>query len=388
MKNGRFFRIPEAPRDLDLMWSQARPLDATTHPRWLGQCDANHYRYVGRCSSARLSEDDRARFQQEVEELHLAGLIVDKDSQDDELRCVYIPAPQYDVWSIGMYGGDSLLQLRSHPRVANPVLSRDDVNDAAASFVADPFMIHEGGRWFMFFEVLNWRTNKGEIGLATSDDGLDWRYEQIVLAEQFHLSYPYVFKHESNYFMIPEARQSRSVRLYRAAKFPNQWTLEATLLDDVDFVDASVFRHDGRWWMFVGDNTGAGHDTLRLFAAESLTTTWNEHPASPLVQGNPQIARPGGRVLVVGQQIIRFAQNCQTEYGLDVRAFELMHLSTSEYRERPLASAPLLAAGNETWNAGGMHHIDAHPLADGTWLACVDGWNSRSAAVGPRSCPS
>ena len=33
----------------------------------------------------------------------------------------------------------------------------------------------------MFFEVLNDDTNNGEIGLATSLDGLHWNYEQIVL---------------------------------------------------------------------------------------------------------------------------------------------------------------------------------------------------------------
>jgi hypothetical protein len=35
---------------------------------------------------------------------------------------------------------------------------------------------------------------EGEIGLATSEDGLKWDYKQVVLNEPFHLSYPYVFE--------------------------------------------------------------------------------------------------------------------------------------------------------------------------------------------------
>ena len=33
-----------------------------------------------------------------------------------------------------------------------------------------------------------------------------------------------------------------------------------------------------------------------------------------------------------------------------------------------------LAPSGRGWNAGGMHHVDAHCLAPGQWLACVDGF--------------
>ena len=58
----------------------------------------------------------------------------------------------------------------------------------------DPFLLRAGRVWHLFFEVWNWHENKGEIGHATSADGLDWQYDRIVLAEEFHLSYPYVFE--------------------------------------------------------------------------------------------------------------------------------------------------------------------------------------------------
>ncbi len=75
----------------------------------------------------------------------------------------------------------------------------------------------------MFFEVLNRDCRKGEIGYAASKDGLSWTYQHIVLAEPFHLSYPYVFEWENNYYMIPEANSTESIRLYRATNFPRQW---------------------------------------------------------------------------------------------------------------------------------------------------------------------
>ncbi len=76
------------------------------------------------------------------------------------------------MWSIGIYTGASPFDLQPSAEIRNPVLTRESITDAKASFVADPFMI----RGHMFFEVLNHESNKGEIGLATSSDGRGWKY--------------------------------------------------------------------------------------------------------------------------------------------------------------------------------------------------------------------
>ena len=64
-------------------------------------------------------------------------------------------------------------------------------------------------------------------------------------------------------------------------------------------------------------------------------------------------------------------------YGSKVRAFEIDELSLTTYNERQVGREAVLGAGKVEWNSGGMHHIDAHMLDDGKWIACVDGWFSR-----------
>src|SRR5436190_23412276 len=98
------------------------------------------------------------------------------------------------MWSVGIYSGDSPFHLTPIAGISSPVLTRQNVSDVPAKFVADPFMIWADELWHMFFEVLNRETDKGEIGLATSRNGVEWSYQQIVLTEEFHLSYPYVFE--------------------------------------------------------------------------------------------------------------------------------------------------------------------------------------------------
>lgn len=277
-------------------------------------------------------------------------------------------------YSIGIYRGSSPLDLRPVPESANPVLTRESVTDAKAGLVADPFMTRTKTGWSMFFEVWDLNDRRGKIGLATSRDAAAWTYRRIVLVEPFHLSYPYVFESGGDYYMVPETDQAASVRLYKAASFPDHWQFQCSILGGPRLVDSSIFAWQGRWWIFTETGRPVPHSTLRLFYAETITGPWREHPKSPIVAGNAHKARPAGRVIVWHGNPVRFAQDCEPVYGTAVRAFAITALTPDDYAERPITPEPILCGGAAAWNSGGMHHIDPHLLADGSWLASVDGW--------------
>ncbi len=276
-------------------------------------------------------------------------------------------------WSIGIYTGKSPVDLDAPKEIKNPVLTRRNVSDVRAGFVADPFMIKVDSTWFMFFEVLNQQTRRGEIGLATSEDTVNWKYEKIVLAEPFHLSYPYVFEWMNEYYMIPESHQANSIRLYKASKFPTEWSFVGNIKSGASFLDASIFRHADKWWLFTETNPQHNFDTLRLYYADELLGSWIEHPKSPIISGNAHIARPGGRVLVMNDKIIRYTQDCQPDYGTQLRAFEITELTTTSYQEREINQNLVLKPTGVGWNGAGMHHIDPHLIHEEQWIACVDG---------------
>lgn len=288
------------------------------------------------------------------------------------IKRVTIPPGARKSWSIGIYVGESPFQFRQPPGLINPVLSREDICDVPASFVADPFMIRTGDGWHMFFEIKNWLSRKGEIGVARSKDGFEWRYQQVVLDEPFHLSYPYVFEWNNDYYMIPETLQPGHVRLYRAISFPTKWSYVGPLVDGA-FADPSIFLYEGRWWLFVCA-TPYRHDTLRLYFADDLMGPWVEHEKSPLVEGNANIARPGGRVIIYEGKPIRYTQDCFPAYGTQVRAFEICELTPTSYSEQESANSPVLTpSGTTGWSGEGMHHVDPHLTPEGLWIASVDG---------------
>lgn len=272
------------------------------------------------------------------------------------------------MWSISIYSGDSPFNLE--PLQPAPVLTKDNVTDVPAAFVADPFMLQHDGLCHMFFEVMNAERRCGEIGLATSRDALSWTYKQIVLSEPFHLSYPYVFEWQGVPYMLPETINAGLISLYKAVEFPTRWSCVAKLKHG-QFADPTVFHYADCWWMFACP-TPYKHDTLRLYFSTALTGPWTEHPKSPVISNDKSRARPAGRILEFDNKLFRFAQDCVPRYGSCVRTFEILELTSTTYTEVEIGHGPVLTATGNGWNAAGMHHIDVQQH-DGQWLACVDG---------------
>lgn len=275
-------------------------------------------------------------------------------------------------WAIGIYQGDNPLSLKPPEGVNNPVIKSDDVTDVKAKYVADPFMVNYQNKWYMFFEVFNALTSQGDIGYALSHDGFHWEYKKIVLDEAFHLSYPYVFLWDGNFYMIPESYNAGEIRLYRAVSFPEKWTLDNKLIDGI-YVDNSIVFLKDTWWLFTCSRP-RNHDVFNLFFASDLKGPWIEHPMSPIIRGDATKAQGAGRILFIGDNIIRFAQHSKKTYGKAVNAFIITELNRSSYSEKPYERNPILRAQGKGWNRHGMHHVDAHEVAPGKWIAAVDGY--------------
>ena len=271
-------------------------------------------------------------------------------------------------WSIGILKGATLHALEERPECTNPIFTKHDVIAPESEFVADPFLIKEGSRWHLFFELFNKLTNKGEIGLAQSEDLCSWQYQGVVLAEPFHLSFPFVFKVGTNYYMVPESRQAGAIRLYQAKSFPNDWAFKRELLTG-QYSDPTAVFFNGRWWIF----TNQAPYTLMIFSSPTLRGPFTPHPQNPIYRDDPSKARPAGKPVVIDGDLIRFVQDNREGYGKRVRAMKVTRLTTTEFKEQELSSEPLLTGSGSGWNGFGMHHISPVHLPNLSWVVAVDG---------------
>jgi hypothetical protein len=272
------------------------------------------------------------------------------------------------IWSIKVFNSHSLISNPPHQdNFKYPTIQASDVTDVSAEFIADPFIISHNSKYYMFFEILDKSSGKGIIGLATSSNGSDWNYEKTVLREIYHLSYPYVFKFNDDFYMIPESSEANRVLLYKAKNFPYEWEIAAELING-KYVDSSIFQYNDKWWMFAGKS-----GKLHLFFSDSLEGKWLEHPKSPLISNNNKITRPGGRVIVDKNRIYRYTQDGEPSYGSAVRVFKVNNLTEKEYEEEEV---DLILNGTKSdldWRKDGMHTIDQLKISENHWLIAVDG---------------
>ena len=283
----------------------------------------------------------------------------------------FFPSKKKQEWSIGIYEG--LNPLSMSPAKKNPVLTKDDITDRNAAYVADPFMIKVKDLWYMFFEVRNADSYLTELAYAISSNGYNWAYQKVIQPDAFFQSYPYVFEWEGEYYIIPEGSKSKSIRIYRAKNFPEEWVLYNFVAIGKSYVDPSIFRHEGKWWIFAST---INNSELYLFYSDDLKGPWNLSFFSKWDKGS---ARPGGRIIKYNGSLYRFAQDCKEYYGKKVRAFKILKLTETEYEEEDMGV--VLEGGTLGWNSKGMHTFDAHEVEPGKWIACVDGYRLENRRI-------
>ena len=278
--------------------------------------------------------------------------------------------------AIGLWRGSSLDRLQ--PTLpSNPIVMAKDFERWNGRAVADPFALFRHGAWHLFFELFQKNSNIAVIGASRSENLQDWESLGIVLKQPHHLSYPFVFEHEGEVFMMPESKSVKRVDLFRAVDFPHRWEFEKTILRG-RLMDCSMVKHQDRYWMFAGWRSYG----LRLFHASHPLGPWKSH-CLPFIRGySKSSSRPGGRPLFHDNKLVRFSQDCKACYGHQLRAWSVTRMNRLWYSEVPLYENPILFGSGQGWNARCMHHIDAFrvPKANDAassgekeWMAFVDG---------------
>jgi hypothetical protein len=199
-------------------------------------------------------------------------------------------------------------------------------------FWADPFLLERHGTMWVFFENFSYALKRAVISCGRLDDAGRLLDVRTVLDRPYHLSYPHVFEHEGEVWMIPETCAAGRVDLYRATRFPDEWTFERTLVD-LPAADATCFRHEERWWMFLAPRMGPSQMPLTLlFTAPDLQGPWSLHPASA-VCSDVRWSRSAGKVFLDGGVLVRPSQDCSSAYGYSVSFNRIVRLNEREYAE-------------------------------------------------------
>ncbi|RVT86919.1 hypothetical protein DXV76_02185 [Rhodobacteraceae bacterium CCMM004] len=237
------------------------------------------------------------------------------------------------------------------------VASADAVPIPGNRYWADPFFAAEGGRTWLFFEDYDYGTRRGHISVGRVE-GTSLRDVVPAMEAAHHLSYPFVFAHGGDMWMLPETHEAGRLELWRATDFPTRWTLERTALDGVSPVDSVLAEVEGQWWLFANicrDGFGEHCSELHLFRADGpQMTRLDPHPLNPVVLGSRQ-ARGGGRVFRRDGRLFRAAQDtAYGRYGYGLKIMEIERLTADDYAERCVRHVTPDAIPGVI----GCHHVD------------------------------
>jgi hypothetical protein len=229
--------------------------------------------------------------------------------------------------------------------------------------LADPFLFVHDDELFVFVEAQATRS-LGRIDCYSTRDLETFVSHGTILQEPYHLSYPFVFRHEGEIYMIPETAAAGKVALYRFNRFPHGLTQIRTLLEG-PYVDSSVIFVDGSWFLFTSSDEG-----FQIFHTDDiLTGQLSAHPRNPITN-DPRYTRCGGAPVTCDGRLYRLAQDCSRKYGGNLSVLEILEISRTSYREA-VRSENIVDCG-AGWNSGGGHHMSVVRFR-GLSVVAVDG---------------
>lgn len=237
-----------------------------------------------------------------------------------------------------------------------------------ARFYADPIVFERQGHHHVFFE--EYLRERGRAVISHLELGPHGPTQpRVVLERDYHLSYPFVFEWNGEIWMIPATDGVRTIELYRADPFPQRWTLERTLFDDVYALDTTLLEHGGRLWLFTNlvESGAVPNEELFVFSAESLEDDWTPHPRNPVV-ADVRHARPAGPIFRRGDELIRPAQDCALRYGHAIVFNRIDVLDERTYHETPVARI------DPSWRP---HNLGTHTYSADSAYEVLDGYNLR-----------
>lgn len=270
-------------------------------------------------------------------------------------------APRSDFWQVGIVPARiESLDAAALAALADRIVWLQDAD--RWRYLADPFGLVRGERLQVFVEAYDYRIKRA--WLERHDfalDGMRPLGHRTVMGGARHLSYPYVFEHDGEVWMVPECHQAGEIALYRATDASlDHWERDCALLSGLPAADASLVEWQGRWWMFYTRVGPRRQDQRELHVAHAprLAGPWTPLPGNP-VRDDLHGARPAGRPFVdLDGRLVLPVQDCSAGYGSATRLLRIARLDPEGFAAS-LAPERLTGDLVSRSHAAGLHTLSS-----------------------------
>ena len=286
------------------------------------------------------------------------GIITQKIS--DKIKKIIDKLFYYEIWSIG------IIESRIEELLKDKDLRIKWLKIKKYKFYqfyADPF----GFKWndnqkYIIYEKFDYRSKIGDIAVSKLDDNFNLIEEKIIISDQIHSSYPYVFSDKNQLYVLTERNKSNTLDLYKMDS-PDKLVRIKTLLGNSRIIDPTIIKHNNIWWIFFTSHE-VGDNKLQIAYSDELLGDWKMHPQNPVKFDNSS-SRSAGTPFLFDGNLYRPAQNCSKCYGGSIVINKIIKLSKTEFTEEKFKE--ILPKENNEYNLG------IHTISTFEDLTLIDG---------------
>jgi hypothetical protein len=216
---------------------------------------------------------------------------------------------------------------------------------------ADPFIfVKANGKINILAEKFTTGKLDGKICLINYDNLNGFSSPQILLEDDRHFSYPFIYVEGDKMFVILTELKG-SVLLYEYDEI-KQKLFNEKVICDMPLLDATFIKANNRFWVF-----GSLHnsDNLHIYYADNLAGPYKPHTRNP-VKNNLNGSRPAGNFITINGDIYIPLQNCSNYYGESITINKIIKLTPDEFEYEDYMT--IKADKNDEYNFG-IHTINA-----------------------------
>lgn len=240
----------------------------------------------------------------------------------------------YDKWNIGIARRNKNLSFTDFNELAN----RDSFHwlSEKYDFQADPFIIELDSKIYIFYEALDLIDSKGILRCSI----LDSNFQQIDDAKlagfdclNCHLSFPFIFYYENEFYLIPESHEIGSVSLFKAKNFPYDWVFIDDLIENTVLTDSVILFLNDQLWMMSSDM----NNELIVHVSDHLLGPWKK--ISPMTNFSNFHHRLAGSPFSFKNKTYIPTQECYIDnYGKSIFIKEIKLINEDEYVEKTVGN--------------------------------------------------
>ncbi len=204
------------------------------------------------------------------------------------------------------------------------------IKDNYRYWTADPFLVKENGKYYLFFEVYDRLKRKGLIGYREISNN-SFGDINIVYESKKHLSYPFIYKNNDGYYIVPESNKQGELFRLKCVEFPNKWEKDIVLMKD-NLVDTTIYTNNDGINYYISERVDKRniYDRVDLFYEEN--GEFKECASNP-VKIDASTARGAGKLFKIDDKLIRPSQDCGRAYGEKLNFNQVLSISKNGYEE-------------------------------------------------------